>query len=185
MAKLTAGDDETKNLLATAERMLQSSRTELTRCISDLKCDTLEEPDFDTAIRKNLEMLALPAAIHVRFNVPRARVSDSTAHAILCIVRELASNAVRHGMASSIKVAGSIDGSHLFFSVRDNGTGFDVASRRGVSEGHFGLAGIQDRVNRLDGSFNLRSEPGKGTVARVTIPIPSNKQQIPSPSPNA
>lgn len=185
VAKLTAGDDETKNLLATAERMLQSSRTELTRCISDLKCDTLEEPDFDTAIRKNLEMLALPAAIHVRFNVPRARVSDSTAHAILCIVRELASNAVRHGKATSVKVAGSIDNSHLSFSVRDDGTGFDVASRRSVSEGHFGLAGIQDRVNRLDGSFDIRSAPGKGTVARVSMPLPSNKQQLPSLSPNA
>ena len=179
------GDDETKNLLATAERMLQSSRTELTRCISDLKCDTLEEPDFDTAIRKNLEMLALPAAIHVRFNVPRARVSDSTAHAILCIVRELASNAVRHGKATSVKVAGSIDNSHLSFSVRDDGTGFDVASRRSVSEGHFGLAGIQDRVNRLDGSFDIRSAPGKGTVARVSMPLPSNKQQLQSLSPNA
>lgn len=185
VAKLTADDDETKKLLTTAERMLQSSRTELTRCISDLRCDTLEEPDFDAAIRKNLEMLALPATIHVRFNIPRARVSDSTAHAILCIVRELASNAVRHGKARTVKVAGCIDSTCLAFSVRDDGTGFDVARRRGVSEGHFGLAGIQDRVNRLDGSFDIQSVPGKGTVVRVTIPLPSNKQQLPTLSPNA
>ncbi|MBQ3746194.1 MAG: hypothetical protein II863_02135 [Kiritimatiellae bacterium] len=185
VAKLTAGDGETKKLLATAERMLQSSRTELTRCISDLRCDTLEEPDFDAAIKKNLELLALPATIHVRFSIPRARVSDSTAHAILCIVRELVSNAVRHGKARTVKVAGSIDNTCLAFSVRDDGTGFEVASRRGVSEGHFGLAGIQDRVNRLDGSFDIRSAPGKGTVARVTIPLLSNKQQPPNQSSNA
>lgn len=184
VAKLTTGDGETKNLLATAERMLQSSRTELTRCISDLRCDTLEEPDFDTAIRKNLGMLALPAAIHVRFNVPRARVSDSTAHAILCIVRELVTNAVRHGKATSAEVAGSIDGNHLSFSVIDNGCGFEVASRPGVRDGHFGLSGIKDRVNRLNGSFDLRSEPGNGTVAQVTIPFPFNKQQHQSPSPH-
>ena len=185
VAKLTAGDGETKKLLATAERMLQSSRTELTRCISDLRCDTLEEPDFDAAIRKNLELLALPTTIHVRFNIPRARVSDSTAHAILCIVRELVSNAVRHGKARTVKVAGSIDNTCLAFSVRDDGTGFEVASRRGVSEGHFGLAGIQDRVNRLDGSFDIRSAPGKSTVARVTIPLLPNKQQPPNQSSNA
>ena len=185
VAKLTAGDGETKKLLATAERMLQSSRTELTRCISDLRCDTLEEPDFDAAIKKNLELLALPTTIHVRFNIPRARVSDSTAHAILCIVRELVSNAVRHGKARTVKVAGSIDNACLAFSVRDDGTGFDIVRRRGVSEGHFGLAGIQDRVNRLDGSFDIQSVPGKGTVVRVTIPLPSNKQQLPTLSPNA
>ena len=42
VAKLTADNDETRNILTTAERMLLSSRTELTRCISDLRCDTLE-----------------------------------------------------------------------------------------------------------------------------------------------
>ncbi len=181
VARLTAGDGETRDLLSTAEKMLQSSRTELTRCISDLRCDTLSEPDFATAIRKNLEMLALPAAIHVRFNIPRARVSDTTAHAILCIVRELVSNAVRHGKARSVKVAGSIGNQQLAFSVRDDGIGFDVANRLGPTNGHFGLAGIQDRVNRLYGSFDIRSAPGKGTEARVSLPIParSNKECIP------
>lgn len=182
VAKLTAGDGETKDLLATAERMLQSSRTELTRCISDLRCDTLEEPDFSTAIRKNLSMLALPAKVQVRFNIPRARVSDSTAHAILCIVRELASNAVRHGKAQSVRVAGSLSDGCLSFSVKDDGCGFDVEKRRGTAEGHFGIEGIKDRVNRLDGKFEITSSPGKGTLARVTIPLPANAALASLPS---
>lgn len=171
-AKLTAGDDETRKLLTTAERMLQSSRTELTRCISDLRCDTLEEPDFDDAIRKNLAKLALPASVQVRFNIPRAKVSDSTAHSILCIVRELVSNAVRHGKASSIKVAGSVENDCLLFSVKDNGCGFDAEHRPGVNEGHFGLAGIKDRVNRLGGLLEIKSSPGKG--AKITVVISGN-----------
>ena len=182
VAKLTAGDGETKKLLATAERMLQSSRTELTRCISDLRCDTLEEPDFDAAIKKNLELLALPTTIHVRFSIPRARVSDSTAHAILCIVRELASNAVRHGKAQSVRVAGSLSNGCLSFSVKDDGCGFDVEKRRGTAEGHFGIEGIKDRVNRLDGKFEITSSPGKGTLARVTIPLPANAALASLPS---
>ena len=171
-AKLTAGDDETRKLLTTAERMLQSSRTELTRCIGDLRCDTLEEPDFDAAIRKNLAKLALPASVLVRFNIPRAKVSDSTAHSILCIVRELVSNAVRHGKASSIDVVGSIENDRLSFSVKDNGCGFDADNRPGVNEGHFGLEGIKDRVNRLGGSLEIKSAPGKG--AEITVVIAGN-----------
>ena len=132
----------------------------------------MEEPDFDDAIRKNLAKLALPASVQVRFNIPRAKVSDSTAHSILCIVRELVSNAVRHGKASSIKVAGSVENDCLLFSVKDNGCGFDAEHRPGVNEGHFGLAGIKDRVNRLGGLLEIKSSPGKG--AKITVVISGN-----------
>ena len=179
-AKLTLeGDSETRRLLQTAERMLQSSRTELTRCIWDLRGDTLEEPDFAAAIRKTLDALALPAEIAVRFNVPRTKVSDSTAHAILCIVRELVTNAVRHGRATSVRIAGGFDREKLLFSVRDNGCGFDPMHHPDVADGHFGLAGIRDRVIRLSGTFDIVSRRDCGTDARISIPVshPSSSGQ--------
>jgi len=43
----------------------------------------LEEPDFNAAIAKNLNMLSLPAEIHVAFAIPRRKVNDSTAHSII------------------------------------------------------------------------------------------------------
>jgi len=171
VAKLTAGDDETRKLLKTAERMLQSSRTELTRCIGDLRCDTLEDPDFSAAISKNLDMLALPANIHVRLDIPRHKISDTTAHSILCIVRELVTNAVRHGKATTVKVSGGMDERNLSFSVVDDGCGFDVSDSPGVNEGHFGLTGIRDRVNRLGGTFEIDTAPSRGTKATINLEL--------------
>jgi aconitase A len=46
-----------------------------------------------------LDQLDGNASIKVRFNVPRSRLKDTTAHAILAIVRELTGNAIRHGAA--------------------------------------------------------------------------------------
>ena len=77
--------------------MLTSCRTELRRCLWDLKSDALNERDFAKAIRMSTEPVLGNARLLVRFNVPRSRVNDSTAHAILSIIRELAANAVRHG----------------------------------------------------------------------------------------
>jgi len=153
------------------ERMLASCRTELRYSLFDLRSDMLEEQDFSQAIRLTLSQLSSKAQIHIRFNVPRTRLLDSTAHAILCILRELVFNALRHGRAQNIRVAGAIDGGILRFSVRDDGCGFDPQHVEGPSEGHFGLDGIHSRVRRLNGTLDISSSPNDTHIV-ISIPLP-------------
>ncbi|MBQ6330188.1 MAG: ATP-binding protein, partial [Kiritimatiellae bacterium] len=147
---LPDGADAATHQLETAERMLLSCRTELRRCLWDLRGDALEEKDFAEAVRKTIAPVAIGTETQVRFDVSRARLSDTTAHAILCIIRELVSNAVRHGHANTVRIAGEFHDGALSFSVRDDGCGFDVDSAAGANEGHFGLEGIRERAKRLD-----------------------------------
>ena len=107
----------------------------------------------------------------VRFNVPRSRLSDSSAHAVLCIVRELAVNAVRHGHATDIRIAGEFKDGQIRFSVRDNGGGFDPDSRPGSAQGHFGLLGVNERISAFKGTLKIDSAIGKGTKATVILNI--------------
>ena len=125
-------------------------------------------------IRKVLAPVIGKATLLVRFNVSRSRLDDSTLHTVICIIRELTSNAVTHGQATRLTVAGDLDGECLAFSVRENGNGFDASAYDGPAEGHFGLAGIRERVDRLCGTFALESQPGKGSYAKITFRIPSN-----------
>ena len=158
-----------KSLLKTAERMLESSRTELKNCLFDLRNDTVDDQDFTRAISKTLTAFKTEAHISIRFNVARSSMTDSTAHAILCIIRELVANAVRHGQATRIMIAGTATDNRLRLSVRDNGCGFDTAHRPGPREGHFGLASIRERIADIKGDFSIESCPDKGTKAFVTI----------------
>ena len=166
-----------RTCLATAEKMLNACRTELRQCLFDLRSDTLEEPDFAEAIRRTLDQFDGNTAVAVRFNVPRRRLKDTTAHAILAIVRELTGNAIRHGGATEVKVAGCTESGRILFSVRDNGCGFDPGSCNGPLQGHFGLEGIRNRLAKLHGTFTLESAPGAGTRATVEIPFPPAQQQ--------
>lgn len=161
--------EDTASYLESADRMLRSCRVELRRCLWDLRNDTLNEPDFSRAIAKAVTPVSGKAALHVRFGVHRSRLSDSTAHAILSICRELVSNAVIHGHAESIRIAGEAKDGAINFSVRDDGCGFNPADRPGQAEGHFGLDGLVERVKRLDGAFSINSMPGKGTRITVTV----------------
>ena len=165
--------EETLDNLNTTERMLLSCRSELRRCLWDLRSDAFDERNMTEVLRKALAPVLGKAGLQIRFNVSRARLDDSTLHAVICIVRELAANAVTHGRATKVNVAGSLEGETLSFSVAENGTGFDVARCQGPSEGHFGLAGIRERVARLGGTFTLETRPGDGSYSKVTFRLPA------------
>lgn len=154
-----------------ASRTIDSCRLELRNTLWDLRTAALDEPDFNTAIRKTLCQNLTGVALSVRFCVPRQDVPDGLAHAILKIIRELATNALRHGRATSLQIAGTTEGGKLCFSVSDNGKGFDPDTAPGITQGHFGLQGIQERLNRIDGTMQISSEPGAGTRVSVTIPV--------------
>ena len=123
------------------------------------------------AIERTLEPHAVGANVSVRFNVPRERLSDSETHTILRIVRELVVNAIRHGKATVVKVAGECHDNTISFSVTDNGCGFDPATAPGPEQGHFGLLGVRERLNDFGGSFDLESAPGKGAKATISMAI--------------
>ena len=155
--------------LEIASKSLKSCRDELRNCLWDLRNQTLEQKDMCEAIRRTLKPHVGDAELLIRFNVPRDKLSDLTAHSVLMIVRELVTNAVRHGHAKTVRIAGGLDGDALMLSVRDDGTGFDPDKHPGMAEGHFGLQGIRERVKRCDGTLSIDSAPGKGTKVTVSL----------------
>ena len=165
----TSMPDEMRENMKLASVSLDSCRQELKNCLWDLRNSTLDESDMNEAIRHTLSPHMGEATLFVRFNVPRKRFSDKTAHAILHIIRELATNSVRHGHAKNIHVAGSLEGDELRFSVRDDGCGFDPDSCPGMGEGHFGLQGVRERVNQLEGAIAFAARPDGGTKVTITI----------------
>ena len=159
-----------------ASTSLKSCRNELRYCLWDLRNSALEKPNMDDAIRQTLAPHLGDTALHIRFNVPRERISDKTAHAIMRIVRELSVNAVRHGAATSIWVAGSVDGDKLLFSVKDNGSGFDPDNCPSAAQGHFGLTGIRERVDVFEGEMKIASKIGHGTKITIMLNIPQEME---------
>jgi signal transduction histidine kinase len=86
------------------------------------------------------------------------------------IVQEALTNCARHARAKSIRI--SIYGRHdwVQLSIQDDGVGFDPrqASPRGL-----GLIGIQERVRELEGKVTVTSQPEKGTILEVEVPVTS------------
>ena len=155
-----------------ALKTINSSRAELRNCIWDLRNQALEQGDIDEAIRITLQPHLGSTKLLVRFNVPRRKIPDNEFHNILCIIRELVVNAVRHGHAKTVRIAGTLDEGRILFSVTDDGCGFDPKSAPGMEQGHFGIEGVTERAKALDGTVDIISTPGEGTRIAIDIPLP-------------
>jgi signal transduction histidine kinase len=100
---------------------------------------------------------------------PELPVSQARKHALLCIVRESVTNALRHGRASRVDVR-LVGGNGILLEVQDNGQGFEVGR-----PGGFGLKTIQRRATVCGGHADIVSRPGEGTVVRVHIPATTER----------
>jgi signal transduction histidine kinase len=96
--------------------------------------------------------------------------------AIYRILQEALANGHRHSGASRQRLRVARRDNAIELTVADDGTGFDpqrVLAREedvGVEGGHFGLRGIQDRVEMLGGTLTIDSAPGRGTSLSVALP---------------
>jgi len=86
-------------------------------------------------------------------------------------LREGVLNAVRHARASEIRLSLSRSESGYQASLRDNGVGFIVTGNIGGN--HYGLKGMRERVQKLGGTLEIHSTPGKGTRIEIAIPFPT------------
>ena len=90
------------------------------------------------------------------------------------IVQECLTNVARHAVAtrSDIDVARRNDpqrGDVVKVIVRDNGRGFAQQLEREATR--FGLIGMRERVQALDGEFKIDSSPGNGVAVTAVIPV--------------
>jgi FixJ family two-component response regulator len=86
------------------------------------------------------------------------------------IGREALLNAFCHSGAKRVEVELEYADQNLQMRVRDNGTGIDPQVLRNGREGHWGLAGMQERAARIGGLLKISTSPSNGTEVRLTIP---------------
>ena len=91
---------------------------------------------------------------------------DAEAAVYFCILEAL-QNTAKYARASQAAVALSCPGSHLEFTVSDDGTGFDTAKATYGT----GLQGMADRLAAAGGTLRINSAPGNGTTISGRLPI--------------
>lgn len=161
--------DKIKLHIANARNALRSCRENLRYCLSDLRRDISPRQDLQTEIHDALIPYLGGTALAIRFPTSHHAFTDVLIHTVISVARELAINAIRHGNATRIRIAGEWRDGRIRFVVHDNGSGFDPASCPGSAHGHYGLQGVRERLRQFHGQMDLSSRPGHGTTVRITL----------------
>jgi signal transduction histidine kinase len=82
------------------------------------------------------------------------------------IVQEALHNIVKHADAHDVKITVRQERDRLLLSIQDDGRGFPAQQVKGM-----GLLGIEERVSYLGGRFAVDSEPGRGALLSVMLPL--------------
>jgi len=86
--------------------------------------------------------------------------------------REALVNAFQHAGARHVELQLQYAPRELRVLVRDDGRGIDPEVVQSGTDGHWGIAGMRERTERIGGSFELRSRSAAGTEVEVTVPGP-------------
>jgi PAS domain S-box-containing protein len=166
--------DEMRARMEQAQDQIAGEMEKLRGLISDLRPAALDELGLEASVLDLAERTEAIYGIEVdaklRLHAPDGaprRLAPDVETTAYRIVQESLSNAARHGGASRVAVElGPANGS-LRVRIRDDGRGFDVAREtRG-----FGLRGMRERVELLDGRLEISSGSSSGTEIVAALPL--------------
>lgn len=83
------------------------------------------------------------------------------------IFKEALNNAAKYSKATEVWVNVSMQNKMLSFTIKDNGSGFDVAK----ADGGNGLGNMQKRADGMNGKLRIRSAEGEGTEVKLVVPV--------------
>lgn len=163
------GDEGVQAAIADTVQRLDDAIAALRRFIFDLRPPMWSTRDIREELPELLRTLgdAYPAQVRVTFEGDLGELSPGSVDDALQIVREAASNALRHAQADVVDVTLIRESDELVVIVADQGVGFDPAAG---STG-MGLDNLRTRAVRAGGEAAISSSPGSGTTVRISLPV--------------
>jgi two-component system sensor histidine kinase DegS len=166
-----------KTEIKVLKEIVKDNLKNIRRIIYDLMPMSLDDLGLKPTISKLLDDYERETGIETRFiyieHMPTKlkRVINLT---LFRIIQEGLNNVLKHASAKTVIVELVITGEAVEVRIHDNGVGFDPfksADEAFNTESGFGIYAMRERVELLEGTFEIQSESNKGTKLLVTIPL--------------
>jgi len=140
------------------------------RLVHDLRPAQLDDLGLASALHYLTERDNCPPGLQVSLEISgkERRLDPIVETVFFRVAQEALTNICRHAKVNNARMKLLYEESQVILWIEDQGIGFNPASNFSPPRG-WGLAGMQERVDSVDGTLNILSSPGKGTIIEVTI----------------
>ena len=166
------GRDQVVELLETSAMETRGAMKDLRTLIIDLAPPTLRREGLEAALLEVLREIKRKGTNTKLDLPPNLRLRKDRAALIFRVAQEVLRNVAAHAQAKNVSVELTTEDSSAILCIQDDGKGFseaDIARRR--AEGHLGTSAIVDLAEEAGGTLTIDSEPGRGTLVVLTMPI--------------
>lgn len=165
--------------LEVSKKLIGDVIKEVRRISFHLTPVALSDYGLTSVLNKFAEEMTKISKIPVVFENPTgfmSRLEAKVENNIYRIVQEAVNNAIKYSEATEIKISLSHNSKFLYLQILDNGKGFDYQKLK--DDGYFSASGhgifnIKERVNFINGQFQMETSPGNGTVIHIELPLES------------
>lgn len=153
------------------KRMVRDALYEVRKIIYDLRPMALDDLGLVPTLRKYLSTIEeYNKSTRILFTVVgiEKRLPPKYEVALFRLAQESVQNAMKHAESNEIQVKLQLTDEKGTLSIRDNGKGFETSLK---NEKSYGIMGMRERVDILEGEIDITSSRGSGTLVFIQIPL--------------
>ncbi len=171
-------DEAIRASLRSMERLVDSTIDSVRSIATQLRPEVLDAFGLVPAIEWHAGEFEKRTQIRcvLRASGEQPELSADTRTALFRIAQEAMTNAARHAGADRIDVLIRAQPDGIYLSIADNGRG--VTDEELLQSSSLGVLGMRERATMVGASFEIRGEPGDGTVVRVHLPVDADGRRL-------
>ena len=154
---------------------VRSGLEEIRKIIFNLRPMALDDLGLVPTLRKFVQDFEEKTKIRAVFETAgrELRMPSAMEAAVYRLVQEAFSNALKHASATYVSLELKFYPRRVLITIQDNGVGFDVEQTmaRTKKNSHYGLIGMNERVELLNGKMDIQSARGQGTKISISVPV--------------
>jgi signal transduction histidine kinase len=166
------GPGNALELLGEQKDHLREVTRTLRNLLSELRPPAIDEHGLVGALKLHGDAFAKQSKTSIDIDAQiDHRPAPEVETIIFRITQEALTNVSKHANADRVSIRLTVNHDDVSLTIRDDGVGFDPdQAARLLNDGHFGLAGMRERVELGGGRLELDSQPGHGTTIHVALP---------------
>ncbi|HEY9769950.1 MAG TPA: sensor histidine kinase [Coleofasciculaceae cyanobacterium] len=154
--------------LAQAQKLGAIAMKEVRQSVGTLRADQADEQPLKSKIWALIDNLRSGTGLTIRSKIAHCpQLSPQIENTIYRIVQEALTNIAKYAQATEVEIKLKVIETKVYLSVQDNGKGFELNQNKTG----YGLQGMQERINAVEGCLQIQTSPGAGCRILVEIPL--------------